>query len=84
MGVVDSDSCFDQPMSETEWREPELLFTIGTTAKGYARADYLMVFCDAFNLQPVSLAAITEQAELYGYAQLAESDEDSLIFVPKQ
>lgn len=69
-------------MSEHEYGEPELLFTIGTTAKGYARADYLMVFCDALHLAPVSFAAISEQAELYGYARLDESDADCLLFTP--
>ncbi len=61
--------------------EPVLLFTVGA-AKGYARADCLAVYCDALAVGPVSLAAISERAELYGYATLDELDTEALFFIP--
>ena len=66
--------------------DPPLVFRLGNHANGYLLngGECLAVFCDAANLHPIVLAAIGEQVELHGYAQLAESDEDSLIFVPKQ
>lgn len=64
---------------------PPHLFSVGrrgATAKAYAVADYLAVYCDQLELDDVERAAIHEQAELHGYPLLCEHGEDVLYFLP--